>query len=131
MGVKKKKVEELWQIAPKFDQRTLREQYLLGKIFNIGSFVESLNTGLVGKILRKGTNYLICVTEENRMFKSWIHDVMEYTEKKADKIEREPGKPNTLVGTTGYLKYAMKMTDTKKIKNFNIEQFINKYKLKK
>jgi hypothetical protein len=27
-----------------------------------------------------------------------------------DSIERERGKPNTLVGTTGYLKYAASMT---------------------
>ena len=43
--------------------------------------VESLSTGLVGKIIRRGTNYLISVSESNVMFKSWIHDVMEYTEK--------------------------------------------------
>ena len=71
------------------------------------------------------------------MFKSWMQDLNEYTQKKSEKkkygddsIDREPGKPNTLVGTTGYLKYAMKMTGTKKIKNFNVEDFINKYKKK-
>jgi hypothetical protein len=32
---------------------------------------------LVGKIKRRGANYLICVTEDNIMFKSWIKDVME------------------------------------------------------
>jgi len=53
---------------------------------------------------------LICVTEENRMFKSWIKDVMEYTEVKMDKSQRESGKPNTLVGTTGYFKYVAKQT---------------------
>ena len=44
------------------------------------------------------------------MFKSWIKDVCEYTETKMDNINREPGKPNTLVGTKGYLKYASSMT---------------------
>ena len=74
---KKKKVAELWQIAPKYDQQSLRENYLLGKIFRIGNIVENLNTGLVGEIIRRGTNYLICVTEDGYMFKSWIRDVME------------------------------------------------------
>ena len=46
------------------------------------------------------------------------------------KIRDKEGHPNNLVGTTGYLKYAMKMTGTKKIKNFNVEDFINKYKKK-
>ena len=66
-----------WQIAPRIDQQTLREQYVTKKIFNIGDLVENLNTGLVGRILRRGTNYLICVTEQDNMFKSWIRDVME------------------------------------------------------
>jgi hypothetical protein len=62
------------------------------------------------------------------MFKSWIKDVSEaYTEKKMDKEERLPGKPNTLVGTKGYLKYAEKMTPGSAYG----KEFINKYKAKK
>ena len=114
MEVKKSKVKKesysLWEIAPKYDMSNLRENYIKGKIFNNGDIVENLNTGLVGNIVRRGTNYLICVTEENKMFKSWIKDVMEYTEVKMDKSQRESGKPNTLVGTTGYFKYAAKQT---------------------
>jgi len=114
MGAKKQKVQKesysLWEIAPKYDMSNLRENYVKGKIFNNGDIVENLNTGLVGNIVRRGTNYLICVTEENKMFKSWIKDVMEYTEVKMDKSQRESGKPNTLVGTTGYFKYVAKQT---------------------
>ena len=114
MGAKKSKVKKesysLWEIAPKYDMRNLRENYVRGKIFNNGDVVENLNTGLVGEVMRRGTNYLICVTEEGYMFKSWIKDVMEYTEVKMDSIERAPGKPNTLAGTTGYFKYAAKQT---------------------
>jgi hypothetical protein len=148
MGAKKKKkVTELWQIAPKFDQETLRENYVTGKIFRIGDIVENLNTGLVGKVIRRGTNYLICLTKEEYMFKSWIRDVMEYTEVKMEKKMRVPGKPNTLVGTDGYFKYAADMTpgfekgDKTNLqygakpysgyKQSNIKDFINKYKVKK
>ena len=67
----------LWQIAPKFDMWNLRENYINRKIFRIGDIVENLNTGLVGEIIRRGTNHLICVTEDGLMFKSWIRDVME------------------------------------------------------
>jgi len=128
MGVKKKKAEvaEMWEIAPKYDQRGLREQYVNGFIYRIGDIVESLHTGLVGTIIRRGTNHLICVTKEDYMFKSWIRDVMEYTEKKMERRMRVPGKPNTLEGTGGYLKNAMAATGTSSIKNF-----INKYKIKK
>jgi uncharacterized protein YbgA (DUF1722 family) len=122
---KKKEVTELWQIAPKCDPRGLREQYVGGFIYRMGDLVEHLNTGLIGRIIRRGTNHLICVTEEDYMFKSWIRDVMEYTEKKMERRMRVPQKPNTLVGTGGYLKNAMAATGTTSIKNF-----INKYKKK-
>ena len=150
MGVKKQKVTKenynLWEIAPKYDQKTLRENYLTGKVFRVGSIVENLNTGLVGKISRRGTNYLICVTEDNRMFKSWIKDVMEYTEVRMERKKRVPGKPNTLIGTGGYFKYAADLTpgfnkgDKTNLqpgakpysgyKQASIREFINKYKVK-
>ena len=127
MNIKKKAVTaEMWEIAPKFDARGLREQYVNGLIYKMGDIVENLNTGLIGEIVRRGTNHLICVTQENVMFKSWIRDVMEYTEKTMERRMRVPGKPNTLVGTGGYLKNAMAATGTTTIKNF-----INKYKAKK
>lgn len=132
MGIKKKKeVKEMWEIAPKYDPKGLRDNYISGNIFNLGDIIENLNTGLIGEIVRRGTNHLICVTKENYMFKSWIRDVMEYTEKKMERRERVPGKPNTLEGTGGYRKNAMAAVGMKKIKNFNIEEFLNKYKKKK
>ena len=142
------KVEEgwsLWEIAPKFDWKNLRENYVTGKIFKINELVENLNTGLIGKIVRRGTNYLICVTENDVMFKSWIRDLREYSEVKMDRKERVKGKPNTLEGTTGYFKYAADMTpgfDKGQKTNLqdggkaykgpksNIREFINRYKRK-
>ena len=133
----------LWEIAPKFDWKNLRENYVTGKIFRINQLVENLNTGLVGKIVRRGTNYLICVTEDNIMFKSWIRDLSEYTEVKMDRKMRVKGKPNTLTGTTGYYKNAVAMTpgfepgDKTNLQpggkpykgpKTNIKEFINRYK---
>ena len=117
--------EGLWQIAPKLDWKNLRENYITGNIFKVDQLVENLHTGLIGKIIRRGTNYLICVTEDNIMFKSWITDLTEKQKYGDDSIYRAPGKPNTLVGTKGYLKYAEKMMGVKDIKNF-----INKHKKK-
>lgn len=117
---------EMWQIAPKFDWKNLRENYIIEKVFKVGDIVENLNTGIVGEVIRRGTNHLICLTAEGMMFKSWIKDLNEYTEKKMERIERLPGKPNTLVGTGGFRKLAMKMTGTTDIKNF-----INKHRIKK
>ena len=120
---KKKEVAEMWEIAPKYDIKNLRENYVRGKIFNLGDVVENLNTGLVGKIIRRGTNYLICVTKEDYMFKSWVKDVMEA-------VVNYPGPSgipadNREIGTDSHREYVMRMTGTSAIKNF-----INKYKAK-
>ena len=125
-GMNIKEGWNLWEIAPKFDWKNLRENYVAERIFQIGQLVENLNTGLVGRIIRRGTNYLICVTEDNIMFKSWIKDMMEYTEVKMDKKMRGPNKPNTLVGTDGYRKNVEDMTPGS---GWGI-QFINKYRKK-
>ena len=125
MGVKKKKeVTEMWEIAPKYDPKGLRDNYISGNIFNIGDIVENLNTGLIGEIVRRGTNHLICVTKENYMFKSWIRDVMEAVVNYAG----PSGVPANQreVGTDSHREYTMRMTGTSDIKNF-----INKFKAKK
>ena len=100
---------ELWEIAPKFDWKNLRENYVNRNIFNVGDFVESINTGLTGKVIRRGTNYLICVTKEGYLFKSWIKDLSEVN----------------LVGTDSYREYVQGLTPREKI-----QSFINKSKRK-
>ncbi len=116
---------EVWEVAPKCDIKNLRENYLAERIYKIGEWVENLNTGLVGKIIRRGTNYLICVTEDNVMFKPWIRDVVEWTN-----ISGVPANQRE-VGTDALRKYVMSITNTKKIDNFNVRKFINKYKVKR
>ena len=130
-GMKRKKTQkesyDLWEIAPKSDPRGLRENYVKKRIFRLGDLVESLNTGLVGRIMRRGTNYLICVTEQDNMFKSWIHDVMEAV-KPAHKTKKYgvPASEREL-GTDSYLQYAQSMVPGQE----KIRNFINRYKAKK
>jgi len=132
MGGKKKKVKEsyeLWEIAPKEDQRGLRENYVQGLIYKIGDIVESLNTGLIGEIIRRGTNHLICVTKEDYMFKSWIKDVMEAVKPAAKTgIYGVPASQRG-VGTQSYTNYAKSMVPGQT--GSWGRQFINKYKKKK
>ena len=122
-----------WRIAPRLDQKTLREQYVTKKIFNINDVVENLNTGLVGKILRRGTNYLIAVTEGDVMFKSWIRDLMEaqepkFTERKIPFTTVSGVSANKReVGTDEYRKYAQSMVPGQE----KIRNFINKYRKNK
>jgi len=125
MGIKATRKEELemWKIAPKLDYVNLRENYVNHKIFKLGDIVENINTGMIGKIIRRGTNYLICLSEDNIMFKSWITDVSEKTN--FTNVSGVPADQRE-VGTDEYRKYTMRMTGLKKIRNF-----INKYKTKK
>jgi hypothetical protein len=74
------------------------------------------------------------------MFKSWIRDLMEYSEVKMDSPMRDKTHPNTLFGTRGaFINYANKTpgavgTNKKYLqtggKAYGIN-FINKYKAKK
>jgi hypothetical protein len=124
---KSMKVEEgwnTWEIAPKIDLEGLRDNYITEKIYRVGEWVENLNTGLTGRIIRRGANYLICVSEDNIMFKPWIKDVKEWTE-----VSGVPASQRE-VGTDAYRKYVMSLTQTNKITNFNIRNFINRRKKK-
>ena len=112
------------QVAEEFEKE-LRDKYIRGEIFNEGDWVENLNTSLIGKIIRRGTNYLICVTEDNVMFKPWIRDVVEWTNKSGVPADQRE------VGTDALRKYVMSVSDTKTIDNFNVKKFINKYKVKR
>ena len=124
--ISKKKANEsydLWEVAPKYDWKNLRENYVQEKIFNIGDVVENLNTGVIGRIIRRGTNYLICLAENNLMFKSWIKDV---TEQKLTDVSGVSG-DQRLVGTDSLRRYAEKMVPGSDWGR----QFINKYRKKK
>ena len=114
----------MWEIAPKFDWKGLRENFISDKIFRVGEFVENINTGLVGKIIRRGTNHLICVTEDKIMFKSWIKDVSEAV----INSDAPSGVPadQRLVGTDAHRKYVEKLVPGSE----QGRQFINKYRKK-
>ncbi len=51
----------------------LRDAYLTGKIWNAGDIVEA--NGLVGEIVRKGTNYLSFMSEDGKVHKAWLHEI--------------------------------------------------------
>ena len=114
----------LWQIAPKFDWKNLRENFVKENVYKIGQLVENDNTGLIGKIIRRGTNHLICVTEDKIMFKSWIKDVSEAV----TNSDAPSGVPadQRLVGTDAHRKYVETMVPGSSWGR----QFINKYRKK-
>jgi hypothetical protein len=93
---------EIWKIAPELDYEGMRWNYKKNGLFDVGALVENLNSGLVGRILRRGANHLICVTKEGMMFKSWLKDVREVYE----------------VGTCEYRAHTQKMTPGQPVNSY-------------
>jgi len=118
-------VSEMWMIAPKFDWKNLRENYVNGNIFNVDDIVENDNTGLVGKILRRGANYIIAVTEGNMMFKSWIKDLSEWTDVSGVPADQR------LIGTDAHRKYVQSISHPQAYRTVPIKKFINKFREKR
>ena len=121
MGVTPKEaVIESWEVAPRLYPQELREAYIQNEIYNIGDTVSHDTTGMVGKIVRKGTNHLICVTESEEMFKTWTQDVSPADLKPQPAIstpkERE-------VGTDSLRSFLQRLTPGEKE-----QSFINKHK---
>ena len=92
------------------DFETLRDAYLTGKVWNVGDIVEA--NGLVGEVVRKGTNYLSFMTEDGKVHKAWLHDINEGVKdlpphlqklvKQLDKKEKELEKKGLKVKTFIY-----------------------------
>ena len=55
------------------DFETVRDMYLTGKIWNAGDVVEA--NGVVGEVVRKGTNYLSYMEEDGKVHKAWLHEI--------------------------------------------------------
>ena len=120
---KKKEVKkESWKVAPKLHSRELREHYVNERIYKIGDRVQDLNNGLAGRIMRRGANHLICVTEDKIMFKSWITDVTESTFTKVSGVPSD----QRLVGTDSLRKYTERLVPGSTWGR----EFINRYRKK-
>ena len=100
-------------------ERELREKYINEEIFAVGDMIKCIESNQEGEIMRRGANYLICVTDDDEMFKPWIKNVFE-------KVVNYPGPSGVppdqrLVGTDAHLQYVARLTGYK---------FINKYRKK-
>ncbi len=94
---------EIWEVAPKLDEEGVRDAYLVDGVYGVGDIVENVNTGLVGEVIRRGTNYVIAVTEDNIMFKSWLRDLVENPHE---------------IGTDEYREYVQKLTPGQEVKSY-------------
>ena len=58
-------------------EQAVRQNFRLKHVFTEGEVVMNSLTGVKGKIIRTGPNYVICVTESDEMFRAWIRDIRE------------------------------------------------------
>ena len=52
----------------------IREQFFRGEIYNVGDIVECTKTGQLLEIVKRGTNNLVCKSE-NSVVNKWLHEV--------------------------------------------------------
>jgi hypothetical protein len=57
-----------------FETQQVRDLYIREMIFNINEQVHNINLDVKGKVVRRGTNYIVLEDENNNLHKSWIWD---------------------------------------------------------
>jgi hypothetical protein len=97
--------EDLWKISPALDIENLREQYYQGNIYNLGETVIDSITGISGRIVTRGSNYVIFVDEQKKIHRTWVKD-----------LSYHPGPLE--IGTDDYREYLQRMHPTEPVKSF-------------
>jgi hypothetical protein len=59
-----------------FEQKQIRDLYIREMIFNIGDQVKYIKEDIDGKVIRKGTNYIVLEDNNNNLHKAWIWDCL-------------------------------------------------------
>ena len=75
-----------------------KDKFYKNEVYKTGEWVLT-EQGQVGRIHRRGPNYVLCLTAENTKFRSWIKDIKEVFE----------------IGTDAYREYAMSITPGQKV----------------
>ena len=52
----------------------VREQYFQNLIYNIGDWVKDVKTGIIGEVVKRGTNYVTLVEEDFTLHKVWLEN---------------------------------------------------------
>ncbi|AYR01917.1 cytitidyltransferase [Synechococcus phage S-E7] len=112
---------QLHEIAPKLDPKGLREAYYETGMFEVGTFVENINTGILGKVVSRGSNYVIYIDEHDNIFRSWLKDLVERTELKFFNYE-----PAGEMGTDKLDNYMRKLTPGEFLRKINKKDKVTK-----
>ena len=72
--------ESVWTYAPKLDFDAFRDYYMLNHIYKVGAIVEHDDSGMVGKIVHRGPNYIIMEDGLGGEHRAWLQHVTEMTD---------------------------------------------------
>ena len=65
---------EMPKSLQQFETQQVRDLYIREMIFNIGEQAHNVNLDVKGKVVRRGTNYIVLEDTNNNLHKSWIWD---------------------------------------------------------
>ena len=105
---------DLYEVAPKLDPQGLREAYFEKELFAVGTFVENSNTGIISKIVSRGSNYVISIDESDNLFRNWLKDLVEKND-----IHGFDFTPAGEVGTPELADYVRRLTPGEFIRKIN------------
>ena len=105
---------DLYEIAPKLDPQGLREAYFEKELFAVGNFVENSTTGIISKIVSRGSNYVISIDESDNLFRNWLKDLVEKND-----IHGFDFTPAGEVGTPELADYVRRLTQGEFIRKIN------------
>ena len=111
----------VYEIAPRLDPQGLREAYFDGNLFEVGCFIENVNTGLVGKVVSRGSNYVIYIDEHDNVYRSWLKDLVERNDIKYFNFT-----PAGEMGTDKLANYMRKLTPGEFIRKINKKDKVTK-----
>ena len=70
-----------------FEKQELRQEYMEENVFNIGDYVENMNDCTIGKIIKRGTNYLVYEMEDGGIKKAWLHECVAVDSTQSEMME--------------------------------------------
>jgi hypothetical protein len=111
----------VYEIAPKLDPKGLREAYFNQNLFEVGTFVENINTGIISKVVSRGSNYVISIDERDGIYRSWLKDLLERTDIKFFNYT-----PAGEMGTDKLANYMRKLTPGEFIRKINKKDKVTK-----
>lgn len=120
---KEKAVAEgtVWEYAPKLDYDAFRNHYMLDHIFKVGAIVEHDDTGITGKVVHRGPNYIIMEDGFGGEHRAWLQHVSEVCDpNNQSNYSADDGSGNDWkVGTDTYRMAVQNMTPGQEIKKFS------------